>query len=352
MDFEIDIYKDEYHDQVIHVLKSELWASRSIEECKQLFQWKYLNNPFTKTAAGCIARYQGRVVSFFGLFIQEYRLNDKKFLCAVRSDASTLPEFQGKGIFRKLTRFSLDYFYNKTSPRVEFILALSSNEASSAVYKKSGWQEMGIKQMRNRISTLGIAKYITGSYPKHLINNKVQKGKLTAIIDDNGIDYHAIKHLLPDSKDRIQRNITETYWNWRYKHPLQKNSFCTIKLGQEVKAFMICQRISHNRFVLTDYYYKDEDALHFGLDTFTQTQSTSDIQCWALSKRDDELRVIKRLGFKNLEWITKHVKKLNQPPALIRPCQPEISDNSWQINSLDVRLASNWFLNPCDSDIF
>lgn len=352
MDFEFDIYKDEYHDQVIHVLKSELWALRSIDDCRQLFQWKYLNNPFTKTAAGCVALYQGRVVSFFGLFIQEYRLNDKKFLCAVRSDASTLPEFQGKGIFRKLTRFSLDYFFNKTTPRVDFVLALSSNEASSAVYKKSGWQEMGIKQMRYRISMRGITKYIARNYPKHLINKEVQVGNLTAVIDGAGIDYSAVKHLVPTIRDRMHRNITEPYWNWRYKHPLQKNGFCCVKTNQEVKAFIICQRISHNRFVLTDYFFNDEDALHFGLKTFMQTQSIADLQCWVLGKRDDERLILKRLGFKNLESITRHVKRLRVPPALIRPCQPEISDSSWQMDSLDVRLASNWYLNPCDSDIF
>jgi hypothetical protein len=351
-EFEIDKYKPEYYEQVIQVLKSELWSFRSEDECRRLFQWKYLDNPFTETAAGCVAKYEGRVVSFFGLFIQEYRCNDDTFLCAVRSDASTLPEFQGKGIFKKLTRYSLDFFYHQSKPPVKYILALSSNEASSAVYKKSGWQEMGKKQMLYNISLGGMLRYLMKSYPIQFSDKTISKGNYIINISNSCIDYSSVKQLLPQHRNRIERNITDAAWRWRYKHPLQQNIFCTVMNNGIIKACIVLQRVVKNRFVITDYFFEDEASFRKGIKQLKKHLNFCDIQAWAFTKNEMEIKKLRNAGFMNLELITKYIKKLNAPPALIRPCKPEIENLNWIENNLDIRNRTNWYLNPCDSDIY
>lgn len=352
MEFEIDVYKPEYHEQIIQVLRSELWSFRSEEECRKLFQWKYLDNPFTKTAAGCVAKYEGRVVSFFGLFIQEYQFDGERFLCAVRSDASTLPEFQGKGIFKKLTNFSLDYFHHQSKPAVRYILALSSNEASSAVYKKMGWQELGIKRMRYKLSVRGVLAYLMNRTKVLNMPQTIQQKEYIIQIGYDCISYASVKHLIHNPAHRISRNITEEGWKWRYAHPLQKNIFCTVMHRGEIKALTLFQPVIKNRYVLTDYFFNDVKAFKKSINTFSRIVRPSDIQAWVLGKNDDEIQALKTCGFRNLEFITRHIKRLNPPPALIRPCNPQIQDSDWFIGNNDVRDSSLWYFNPADSDIY
>ncbi len=352
MDFEIDIYKPEYHEQVIQVLKSELWAARSEEECRKLFQWKYLENPFTQTAAGCVAKYEGRVISFFGLFIQEYQFNGERFLCAVRSDASTLPEYQGKGIFKKLTNFSLDYFHHQSKPTVRYILALSSNEASSAVYQKMGWQELGNKRMRHKISVSGMLEYMLNRTNVLQLPQTIQHKDYIIQIGNDCISYASVKHLMPSATHCIVRNMTEAGWKWRYAHPLQRNIFCTVMHQGQIKALTVFQQVVKNRYVMSDYFFADLKTLKKSIKTFSDIARPSDIQVWVLGKHEEEVLALRKCGFYNLEFITRHIKRLNSPPALIRPCNPQIQDTDWLMDNKDVRHSTIWYLNAIDSDIY
>jgi hypothetical protein len=89
-----------------------------------------------------------------------------------------------------------------------------------------------------------------------------------------------------------------------------------------------------------------------GIKLFTQSLKPSDIQAWTIGKHPEELNDLRYCGFLNLEFITKHIKRLNPPPALIRPCVSQLQEKDWILKELDIRQASNWMMNPIDSDIY
>ncbi len=107
------------------------------ERFERLFRWKHHENAFGPSPAW-VATDAGRVVAVRYLMRWQWRRGADR-LAAVRAvDTATHPEYQGRGLFTRLTRHALD----ELAGSVDFVFN-TPNDQSRPGYLKMGWQVVG-----------------------------------------------------------------------------------------------------------------------------------------------------------------------------------------------------------------
>jgi GNAT superfamily N-acetyltransferase len=123
--------------QVLELLQSSLgWVPD--EQYAAFYRWKHHDNPFGRSPAW-VAVAEGGIV---GLRVWlRWRFTDgQRTWDAVRAvDTATHPEYQGRGIFRRLTTSSLEELREQGVAHV----FNTPNEQSKPGYLKMGWEEVG-----------------------------------------------------------------------------------------------------------------------------------------------------------------------------------------------------------------
>lgn len=100
------------------------------------FRWKHRENPFGASAAW-VAEDTGRLAGFRTFLRWEWEVPGRGVARAVRAvDTATHPDFQGRGIFSRLTLHALDEL---TVEGVGFVFN-TPNDQSRPGYLKMGWQ--------------------------------------------------------------------------------------------------------------------------------------------------------------------------------------------------------------------
>ena len=180
---------------------------------EELFAWKHDANPFGASPAW-VAQHGERVVGFRTFMRWEFQL-DGETIRAVRAvDTATDPEYQGRGVFRRLTLHALDEI---GSERVDFVFN-TPNRASRPGYLRMGWQELGRLPVRVQPRGLrGLARLVRARVPaEHWpIPGRALPGApaAEALADAGVID--ALCEQLADPRGLSTRR-TPAFLAWRY----------------------------------------------------------------------------------------------------------------------------------------
>lgn len=123
---------------IIELLKTSLGESL-MPKSESFWRWKHIDNTFGPSPV-VLALEGDRIAGVRAFMRWEWkRLN--QVLRAVRAvDTATHPDFQGKGIFKKLTLQLVEHC--KKSNEVDFIFN-TPNKKSKPGYLKMGWREVG-----------------------------------------------------------------------------------------------------------------------------------------------------------------------------------------------------------------
>ena len=123
---------------VLELLASSLnWVPNELFD--RFFAWKHEQNPFGVSPAW-VAVDGTRIVGFRTFVRWEYQNPDGRPRRAVRAvDTATHPDYQGRGIFNRLTLHALDAL---RSEGVDFVFN-TPNDKSRPGYLKMGWREVG-----------------------------------------------------------------------------------------------------------------------------------------------------------------------------------------------------------------
>ena len=128
---------DEDFGAIVELLGTTM-VRRPSEPNAALFHWKHMENPFGRSPSW-LACDGDRVVGL-RTFLQWQFLVDGEVVRAVRAvDTATHPEYQGRGIFTKLTLSALD---DLRADGIGFVFN-TPNDKSRPGYLKMGWQEVG-----------------------------------------------------------------------------------------------------------------------------------------------------------------------------------------------------------------
>jgi GNAT superfamily N-acetyltransferase len=130
-------YRDEDEPGVLELLAVALGAGPAGRRPPEFFRWKHLENPFGRSFM-LVAEAEDRIVGFRA-FLRWRFTAGSTVLHAVRAvDTATHPNYQGQGIFTRLTLEALHQLTGNT----DFVFN-TPNAKSLPGYLKMGWRVVG-----------------------------------------------------------------------------------------------------------------------------------------------------------------------------------------------------------------
>ena len=128
---------------VLDLLRSSLGESAVLERTPELFAWKHLDNPFGRSlllVAEDEARPDRPIVGLRAFMRWELVTpGGDRVRCVRAVDTATHPEYQRRGIFRRLTLSAVE---QAEADGVDMVFN-TPNPKSGAGYLSMGWQEVG-----------------------------------------------------------------------------------------------------------------------------------------------------------------------------------------------------------------
>jgi GNAT superfamily N-acetyltransferase len=130
-------FVDEDLPRVLDLLDASLGGGPAGRRPPELFAWKHLDSPFGRSLL-LVAEHEERPIGLRA-FMRWRFLAGERELAAVRAvDTATHPDFQGMGVFSRLTKAALDALDGQVD-----LVFNTPNGKSGPGYLKLGWQEVG-----------------------------------------------------------------------------------------------------------------------------------------------------------------------------------------------------------------
>jgi GNAT superfamily N-acetyltransferase len=191
---------------IVELLKTSLGESL-MPKSVAYWRWKHTENPFGPSAV--LLYWDNEVLAGVRAFMRWEWTKEQKVYHALRAvDTATHPQYQGKGIFKKLTLSLVE----ECKLNGDHFIFNTPNEQSKPGYLKMGWQECGKLPI-----TMSIQR------PFRMFK-KALKGESTELPKpiDNKIAYYlnhpSLSLLLKSSLNlnRMTTNVSVPYLKWRY----------------------------------------------------------------------------------------------------------------------------------------
>jgi GNAT superfamily N-acetyltransferase len=177
----------------------------------RFFAWKHEQNPFGASPAW-VATDEGRIVGFRTFVRWEFEHRDGRIRRAVRAvDTATHPDYQGRGIFNRLTLHALDELRNDG---VDFVFN-TPNDKSRPGYLKMGWREVGRLPTAVRPASPGaIVRMLRARVPADKWSQPSTSGDAARDVFASASTEVLLERLAPPRGLRTRRS--GAYLRWRY----------------------------------------------------------------------------------------------------------------------------------------
>lgn len=130
-------YEDRDELAVLDLLTASLGGGPAGRRPVEFFRWKHLENPFGRSLM-LVAEDGGRMVGLRAFMRWRFAFDGGGVSAARAVDTATHPEYQGRGIFTRLTLGALDILREDTD-----LIFNTPNEKSLPGYLKMGWEVLG-----------------------------------------------------------------------------------------------------------------------------------------------------------------------------------------------------------------
>ena len=209
---EIAPYRDEDEEAVVALLEETMQESPIGAWSSSFFRWKHVRNPFGRSQI-LVARVADRLVGLRAFMRWRFHAGDRT-LAAVRAvDTVTHPEYQGRGIFSRLTRGALA----ELGDGVDLVFN-TPNDKSRPGYLKMGWTLVGVVPISIRVRhpvrfARGLRSLDDRTFPHTATPPIDAETASEALADEN-----AVAALLSSQRDgpRLRTPRDASYLRWRY----------------------------------------------------------------------------------------------------------------------------------------
>jgi GNAT superfamily N-acetyltransferase len=211
MDDELQVRaaSDDDLPEVLELLQSSLgWVPD--EQYAAFYRWKHHANPFGRSPAW-VAVADGRIVGLRVWLRWRFTRAGRRWDAVRAVDTATHPDYQGRGIFRRLTTSSLEVLRDEGVAHV----FNTPNEQSRPGYLKMGWEQLGSLPTAVRFrSPVAAAKAVKARVPadKWSLASSAGTDAAEALADDTEVT--ALLAALPD--ERIRTHLDVDVLRWRY----------------------------------------------------------------------------------------------------------------------------------------
>lgn len=257
-DTPIEIRRSESADRaaVLELLSASLgWLPD--DQFDDFFDWKHEQNPFGRSP-GWVAVADDAIVGFRTLLRWEYQRTGSGVSRAVRAvDTATHPDFQGHGIFRRLTLHAID---DLAADGVDFIFN-TPNEKSRPGYLKMGWTEVGTLTTSVRLtSPASVVPMIRSRVPADRWSTSTEVGRPAPEVLADAKLADLLAAIGPT--DRLRTRRTPEFLRWRYGFPALAYRAVTLSddVTEGVALFRLRRRGPALECALCDVVVPDDGA--------------------------------------------------------------------------------------------
>ena len=194
------------------------------------FTWKHDENPFGQSPAWVAEDDEGTLVGLRTFLRWRFRRPDGTTIKAVRAvDTATHPDWQGRGIFSRLTLSALDDLQDEG---VDCVFN-TPNDKSRPGYLKMGWQQVGKFPVSVRLTGQGSIAKLAGA--RTAAEKWSEESAVGQPAGEVFADHGAVEVLLAriGTGSHIATDRTPEFLHWRYRFdPLR---YRAISLGTGVE---------------------------------------------------------------------------------------------------------------------
>jgi GNAT superfamily N-acetyltransferase len=211
LDLDLRAYRPEDEPRVLELLGASLGGGPAGERPPEFFRWKHFANPFGRSYM-LLAESDGRIAGLRAFMRWRWGAGDRTFSAVRAVDTATHPDFQGKGIFSKLTLRALE---DLRTEGVDFVFN-TPNPASLAGYLKMGWSIVGEAPIRIRVRRpIRFATRFRGEGKQPGEPPAVDAPAASEVLRQaKGLPELLAEAAIPDARFRTPRDAT--YLEWRY----------------------------------------------------------------------------------------------------------------------------------------
>jgi hypothetical protein len=335
--------------KLIDLLKY-MWINLDENARLDRFEWRYENNPYQEKPFIYLAFNGEKLAGLRAFVVQRFCLKGINYMVFSPADAIVHPDYRRMGIFTKLNAAFLEDIDNSYLEN-SVILNLSSNKYSTSGNLKQGWQKTnGSKKYSLKVSTVNFLK--TKIFGKdafdRLSDLNISIKRTYQMIISKKLDNSEITDFLAKTRDKekITNIRDEKYFRWRYAYQGEKYRYIYYIHGDELVGYCIISKLSNIQYFLEEYHAIDSGILKsmikhaaIGLNIpLLRTMVTSDHQkiqlrkCGLIPEPEFLLKILK-------------VKRL---PVIVKPLNPEPSEDNFFINGVDIRKIENWLIFQAD----
>jgi GNAT superfamily N-acetyltransferase len=246
-------------DEILALLAQSL-GREADPRYEQLFAWKHEENAFGPSPAW-VATDGDRIAGFRVLMRWEF-VDGVRTVKAVRAvDTATHPDYQGQGIFTKLTLHGIEELRDD----VAFVFN-TPNDQSRPGYLKMGWQVVGKLPTAVRPTHVsGIPRIVTARVPAERWTTPSAAGEDAAAVLH---DTRAIEELLGSLRPSpgLRTRLSPGFLRWRYATPLlgYRAVVAPGGLQEGVAIFRIRARGDAREAALSTVLARDDDRALVG----------------------------------------------------------------------------------------
>jgi GNAT superfamily N-acetyltransferase len=154
-------YGDEDEAEVLQLLTASLGGGPAGRRPPEFFRWKHLENPFGRSYM-LLAETGGKVVGFRSFMRWRFELSGGSVNAVRAVDTATHPDYQGLGIFRRLTTTAIEELRSDTD-----LVFNTPNDKSLPGYLKMGWRIVGDRPMPIRVRVRKPVRFIRHLGSRH-----------------------------------------------------------------------------------------------------------------------------------------------------------------------------------------
>jgi GNAT superfamily N-acetyltransferase len=200
---------------ILALLAASLGRDGNDPRYEALFAWKHEQNAFGRSPTW-LACDGARIVGIRVLMPWEFRRGDVTIRAVRAVDTATHPDYQGRGIFTRLTLHAIEELRNEG---IDFVFN-TPNDQSRPGYLKMGWQVVGRLPTSVRPVRLGaLPRIVSARVPAERWSASTTAGDPAAdVLADDEARAELLASLPTGPALRTHR--TPAYLRWRYGSPL------------------------------------------------------------------------------------------------------------------------------------
>lgn len=191
---------------ILTLMKASL-GEGNIPRDEAFFRWKHIENPFGRSPI-LLAFSSGTLVGLRA-FMRWTWTSEGRAVRAVRAvDTATHPEFQGQGIFKKLTLSLVD---EVRADGVSFVFN-TPNEKSRPGYLKMGWSDVMRVPLYARVGRPITRRVLARD---EAADERADRASLARVLEDPALD--DLLSASSTSDERFHTDRTRAFLAWRYR---------------------------------------------------------------------------------------------------------------------------------------